>query len=556
MKSIQTIGDHLINRLAEIGIEHIFGVPGDYNLAFLDHIINHPSVQWVGTANELNAAYAADGYARIKGAAAIVTTFGVGELSAINGIAGSYAEYLPVLHIVGAPSTTSQTKYAKMHHTLADGDFSHFTRMSAEVSAASCELTVENAPDEIDRVLRTMLTQHRPGYLVIPTNVACAPLPEKPQPFLFTPPACDPKQLDAFSKQAAQHLMQAKTRVLLTDFLAERWHCHSLIAQLLQTQALFSATTMGGKSIITETQSGFLGIYAGTASLPTVQQAVESADALITIGTFFFDLETSGFSHQLDISRMIDIRPFSARIGDTFYPDLPMKEALRCLIKIIHQLKLPPITPSVTRPHLATPEENNEPLTQISLLANIQNFIREDDLIIAEQGCSYFGAVNLKLPKNVKFIAQPLWASIGYSLPATLGAQLADTTRRTILLIGDGAAQMTAQSLGTILRHSLNPIILLTNNHGYTVERAIHGAQQTYNDIAQWNWPLLTQAMGPGKKIFSQQANTSHELKQALLQADQSKCLCIIDAHLSALDIPPLLATIAKAVEGKNTELH
>lgn len=553
MKSIQTIGDHLINRLAEIGIEHVFGVPGDYNLAFLDHIINHSSVQWIGTANELNAAYAADGYARVKGAAAILTTFGVGELSAINGIAGSYAEYLPVLHIVGAPSTNAQATHAKMHHTLADGDFSHFSRMSAEVSAACAELTTENAPEEIDRVLQVMLREHRPGYLVIPTDVASAPLTETRPPFSVIPAVCQTTQLNAFAQHAEQRLKQASSRILLTDFLTERWNCNDLIARLLQTNSLLSVTTMAGKSIIDETQSGFLGIYAGTASLPHVQQAVESADLLITVGALFFDLETSGFSHQLDGQRIIDLQPFSARIGHTVYPDIPMEDALNCLLTLIRRLNLPSIAPSVSQPHISRPETDHEPLNQTALWSGIQHMIQEDDLIIAEQGCSYFGGISLKLPRQAIFLAQPLWASIGYTLPATLGALLANPSRQAILLIGDGSAQMTIQSLGTLLRHNLKPIILLLNNGGYTVERAIHGAQQIYNDIAQWNWPLLAQAMGLDKQIFSQQINTSHELSLALSEARQSDCLNIIEAHLPALDVPPLLATVAKAVESRNT---
>ncbi|HAH14149.1 MAG TPA: indolepyruvate decarboxylase, partial [Pantoea agglomerans] len=125
-----TVGDYLLTRLQEIGVKHLFGVPGDYNLQFLDHVIAHPAISWVGCANELNAAYAADGYARCNGAGALLTTFGVGELSAINGIAGSYAEYLPVIHIVGAPATQAQLQGDCVHHSLGDGDFQHFIRMA------------------------------------------------------------------------------------------------------------------------------------------------------------------------------------------------------------------------------------------------------------------------------------------------------------------------------------------------------------------------------------------------------------------------------------------
>lgn len=151
---------------------HLFGVPGDYNLQFLDHVIDHPTLRWVGCANELNAAYAADGYARMSGAGALLTTFGVGELSAINGIAGSYAEYVPVLHIVGAPCSAAQQRGELMHHTLGDGDFRHFYRMSQAISVASAILDEQNACFEIDRVLGEMLVARRPGYIMLPADVA------------------------------------------------------------------------------------------------------------------------------------------------------------------------------------------------------------------------------------------------------------------------------------------------------------------------------------------------------------------------------------------------
>ncbi|MEI9983862.1 MAG: thiamine pyrophosphate-binding protein [Aliidongia sp.] len=170
-----TVAGHLLNRLAEIGVHHLFGVPGDFNLAFLDAVIAHPQGSWTGNANELNAPYAADGYARCKGAGAFLTTFGVGELSAINGVAGSYAEYLPVLQIVGAPSAASRENRELLHHTLGNGRFDQFATMAREVTIAQALLTKTNAVAEIDRVLAEMLTHRRPGYIVLPTDVVGAP---------------------------------------------------------------------------------------------------------------------------------------------------------------------------------------------------------------------------------------------------------------------------------------------------------------------------------------------------------------------------------------------
>ncbi|WP_288709095.1 thiamine pyrophosphate-binding protein, partial [uncultured Serratia sp.] len=182
MTQTYTVADYLLDRLAQIGIRHFFGVPGDYNLQFLDHVIAHPQITWVGCANELNAAYAADGYARCKPAAALLTTFGVGELSALNGVAGSYAEYLPVIHVVGTPAQRAQRAGDLLHHSLGDGDFTHFARIAKEVSVAQANLTADNAAREIDRLIDAALLEHRPVYLMLPSDVAEAPLPAKPAP--------------------------------------------------------------------------------------------------------------------------------------------------------------------------------------------------------------------------------------------------------------------------------------------------------------------------------------------------------------------------------------
>ncbi|KOC92402.1 thiamine pyrophosphate-binding protein, partial [Winslowiella iniecta] len=275
--STTTVGDYLLYRLNEIGIEHLFGVPGDYNLQFLDHVIDHPQLTWVGCTNELNAAYAADGYARCRPAAALLTTFGVGELSAINGIAGSYAEYLPVIHIVGAPSLSAQQQGDLIHHSLGEGDFSSFLRMSQPVSVAQAALTPDNACKEIDRVLAEVLIQRRPGYLLLSTDVAAAPA-ALPQSTLSLPTAPDHRAvLAAFSDAAEQMLAQAKSVSLLADFLADRFGVTRALAAWLQQVPLPHATLLMGKGVLSEQQPGFVGTYAGAASIDSTRGAIEEA---------------------------------------------------------------------------------------------------------------------------------------------------------------------------------------------------------------------------------------------------------------------------------------
>ena len=220
-ESVYTVGDYLLDRLAELGVSEIFGVPGDYNLEFLDHIVAHPAIRWVGNANELNAGYAADGYGRLRGMSALVTTFGVGELSAANAIAGSYAEQVPVVHIVGGPSKDAQATRRALHHSLGDGDFEHFFRISREITCAQANLMPATARREIDRVLSEVREQKRPGYILLSTDVARFPTEPPGAPLSRYSGGTSPRALSMFT-DAATELIADHQLTVLADLLVHR----------------------------------------------------------------------------------------------------------------------------------------------------------------------------------------------------------------------------------------------------------------------------------------------------------------------------------------------
>ncbi|WP_448623121.1 alpha-keto acid decarboxylase family protein [Dickeya fangzhongdai] len=548
-----TIGDYLLDRLAQSGIQHLFGVPGDYNLQFLDHVISHPAISWVGCANELNAAYAADGYARCKSAAALLTTFGVGELSAINGIAGSYAEYVPVIHIAAAPRQQSQQKGERMHHTLGDGDFRHFLRMAAEVTAVSASLTVDNATAEIDRVVSAALRLRRPVYLFLPLDVAAAPTDDRPSPLALPDPWCDEASLNAFIAAATALLDSAGTVSLLADFLAHRFGASAALQRWLERVPLPHSTLLMGKGTLNEQHPCFIGTYAGGGSSESVRSRIEDADVIISVGVLFVDTITAGFSHRIPAEKNIDIQPTFARVGHQTFPAVPMLKAIDALETITAAQAARWNPGFITPPALPSPQAKNR-LDQREFWLQIQHFIRPGDIIVAEQGTSCFGAAMLTLPQGCQFIAQPLWGSIGYTLPAALGAKTASPDRRVILLIGDGSLQLTVQELGSIIRNELSMVVFVLNNQGYTVERAIHGPKQRYNDIAAWNWTQLPMALGCDEgKVFIKQTRTPDQLAQVLADIEGEHRLSFIEVVLPKMDIPDLLHTISQSIEMRNT---
>ena len=548
MQTPYSVADYLLDRLAGCGVGHLFGVPGDYNLQFLDHVIEHPSVRWVGCANELNAAYAADGYARVSGVGALLTTFGVGELSAINGIAGSYAEYVPVLHIVGAPCRGAQRRGELMHHTLGDGDFQHFYRMQQAVTTASAVLDEQNACYEIDRVLRTMLIERRPGYLMLPADVA-KQRTTPPNDILIVP-LSEPESsvAEAFRYHARERLLDSPRVALLADVLAQRFGLQPVLQRWMAETPMAHATLLMGKGLFDERHPAFVGTYSAGASSDYVRQAIEDADTIVCVGTQFVDTLTAGFTQQLPQERTIEVQPHASRIGNRWF-NVPMEQAVTTLRELCLEMSfsLPPERPPVRRIQV-----EKGPLTQENFWHTVQQYLAPNDIILVDQGTAAFGAAALTLPGGAEVLVQPLWGSIGYALPAAFGAQIACPDRRVILIIGDGAAQLTIQELGSMLRDGQSPVILLLNNDGYTVERAIHGANQRYNDIAAWNWMQVPQAFRRECQAECWRVEQAVQLEEVLARLSHPQRLSLIEVVLPKADLPELLRTVTRALETRN----
>ena len=545
------VADYLLDRLTDCGAYHLFGVPGDYNLQFLDHVIDSPDICWVGCANELNASYAADGYARCKGFAALLTTFGVGELSAMNGIAGSFAEHVPVLHIVGAPGMASQQRGELLHHTLGDGEFRHFYHMSEPITVAQAILTEQNACYEIDRVLTTMLRERRPGYLMLPADVAKKAATPPVNALTLRATQGDDACLQAFRDAAQQRLAATRRTALLADFLVLRHGLKQALQKWVNEVPMAHATMLMGKGIFDERQAGFYGTYSGSASAAAVKEAIEGADTVLCIGTRFTDTLTAGFTHQLTPAQTIEVQPHASRVGDVWYTGITMQQAIETLKQLckqhVHHAR---ISGDAQRD---APSVQTGSLTQENFWSTLQTFIRPGDIILADQGTSAFGAIDLRLPADVNFIVQPLWGSIGYTLAAAFGAQTACPNRRVIVLTGDGAAQLTIQELGSMLRDKQHPIVLVLNNEGYTVERAIHGSEQRYNDIALWNWTQIPQALSLDPQADCWRVSEAEQLAEVLDKVAHHERLALIEVMLPKADIPPLLAALTKALEARNS---
>lgn len=545
-----TVTSYLLSRLRELGVTHLFGVPGDYNLAVLDEVLDTPGIEWVGTAAELGAAYAADAYSRVTGFGALLTTSGVGELSAINGVAGSYAERVPVLHVAVGPSQAMEDAGAVVHHTAGDGDFSRFARSHESVTCAHGVLRADTATAEIDRVLTAALAERRPAYLRMPSDVGAVRVPPPRRPLVQPSPVVNTQNLERFTEAARHRVAAAGSTAVLGDFLVDRFGARAELAALVATGLPHSVVAMG-KTVLDEGDPLFSGVYAGALSDDATRATVDEADLLIRAGVQLADTTSGGFTQGFADDAGIDLQPWAARVDGEIFDEVPLAVSLRTVTELVRCHGTGPAPPPPAAP--PSPTGVAEALTQEFLWAAVARSLTGNHLVVAEQGTSYFGIASHRFPSGSGFIAQPLWGSIGYGLPAVLGAQLADPTRRCVLLVGDGSAQLTIQELGTIARHDLHPVVLLVNNDGYTVERAIHGPRAAYNDIAAWNWPALPAALG-AKDALVTTVRTNLELVDALDAAHRAPDrLVFIEAVTDMDDVPELLRRLAKGVSNRNS---
>ncbi|KAI1207424.1 pyruvate decarboxylase [Annulohypoxylon truncatum] len=557
------VAEYLFTRLHQIGIRSVHGLPGDFNLVALDYLPK-AGLKWVGNCNELNAAYAADGYARVKGIAAIITTFGVGELSAVNGLAGAYSEHVPIVHIVGCPSTISQRSGLLLHHTLGNGDFNAFANMSAGISCAVAKL---NDPTEIatqiDHVLRECYLKSRPVYIMFPTDMVEKKVEgERLETEIdLTEPANDVDRENYVVDVVLKYLHAAQRPVVLVDACAIRHRVLPEVHDLIEKTQLPIFVTPMGKGAINETHPSFGGVYAGTASSPAVKDMVENSDLVISIGSMKSDFNTAGFSYRLSQLQSIDLHSDHCIVRYSEYPGIRMKGVLR---KVVERLDLSQIK-VLPPPKFVEPEaqvDSQAVITQEWLWGRVDRFLRENDIVVTETGTANFGIWETRFPANVTALNQTLWGSIGWAVGACQGAALAtqdesgaDKARRTILFEGDGSFQLTAQEVSTMIRHKLDVILFVICNDGYTIERYIHGMDAGYNDVATWRYKDLPAAFGATEQTAkSYVVKTRGELEALLTDKDfnERKGLRFVELYMPREDAPKSLMLTAEASAKRN----
>ncbi|KAK4112511.1 pyruvate decarboxylase [Canariomyces notabilis] len=535
-----TVGDYLAERLAQIGIRHHFVVPGDYNLILLDKLQANPDLIQVGCANELNCSMAAEGYARANGVSACVVTFSVGAISAFNGTGSAYAENLPLILISGSPNTNDAGQYHILHHTLGTSDYTYQFEMAKKITCCAVAIPrAVDAPRLIDRAIRHALLARKPCYIEIPTNLAGASC-VRPGPIsaITEPVASDTGALEAAAACAAEYLHGKLKPVILVGPKLRRagGAAEQGLLKLAEAMGCAVAVQPAAKGIFPENHPQFVGVFWGQVSTGVADAIVHWADALLCVGTVFTDYSTVGWTALPNVPFM------QAEMDHVTFPGahfsrVRLAEFLPLLASrvdfnnttMVEYARLRPDPPQLC----AAPSE--APLTRKEISRQVQSMLDANALttLFVDTGDSWFNGMQLRLPAGAQFEIEMQWGHIGWSIPAAFGYALRHPERRTIVMIGDGSFQMTAQEVSQMVRYRLPITIVLVNNRGYTIEVEIHDG--SYNKIKNWDYAMLVEAFNAEDgRAVGLKATTAGELEEAVKAAGENKdgptlIECLID---------------------------
>ncbi|EFJ47109.1 hypothetical protein VOLCADRAFT_105183 [Volvox carteri f. nagariensis] len=520
------LGVHIANRLVEIGCTTCFAVPGDFNLLLLDQLLKQPELNMVWCCNELNAGYAADGYARKRGVGCVCVTFCVGGFSAINAVVGAYSEDLPLIVISGGPNSQDHAANRILHHTTGLNEYGQQLRAFRECTC--CQVVIQHIEDAhmlLDTAISEAMLRRKPVYIEVACNLADLTHPSfarPPVPYALAVSHTNQASLEAAVEASLEWLGRAVKPVLLQGVRTRPSRTRKAMLDLANSSRYPVAVMPDAKGFFPEDHPQFIGMYWGPVSSPCVCEVVESSDVVICVGGVWTDYSTTGYSLLLKPEKMIRVDGNRVTIGHgpTFgcIVMADFLEALAARVKpndtghvIFKRMVLPTTEPP--------PQQPGEMLRTNVLFKHIQHMLTPTTSLISEVGDSWFNTLKLKLPPGAEYELQMRYGSIGWSVGAVLGYSCAEKQtnpeRRVVACIGDGSFQMTAQGPYNVIK-----------NWDYTgLVRAFHNGQGKL-------WTAEDPGPVPLRILrFIHKARTETELEAAISEAVRRRGeLCFIMA--------------------------
>lgn len=542
------VGEYLIQKIYDAGARHVFGVPGDYVLNFYA-MLTRSHLQVINTCDEQGAGFAADAYARIQGLGVVCVTYNVGGFKVVNTTAEAYAEKSPVLVIAGAPGWQERNKYALLHHKVRE--YNDQYKIFERITVASTELRdPAHAYTEIDRVFAEIADQKGPGYIELPRDIVNV-VPG--QDVNSTRAPMTRKNGEKIPSEVLDRIVTrvngSSRPVIWAGEEIARNNLGHYVEALAERASIPLVSTMLGKSAIDETSPLYLGVYAGVIEDQQVQAYVEASDCLLLLGVILNDVNLGANTAILDPDRMITLSGEGCTIGNQSWSGKGLNAIPELCEKIFrrHDLSQVPPARKVRTPAYVPMDAK---ITAERLFPAINSFLDESMVLIADVGDAAMGCMGITIPKPFHFLCPIYYSSLGFAVPAAIGVRAARPDLRPLVIVGDGAFQMTGMEISTAARYQMNPIVIVLNNGGFGTERPMIDGQ--FNDVAMWHYHRIPDFIGKGRGY---RVTTEYGFTEALMDAKESKDLSIIEVILDPYDITPQLRRMCQRLaRGVNEE--
>jgi indolepyruvate decarboxylase len=536
-----SIGDYLIRRLQDFGVRDVFGIPGDYVLAFYAMLEKSP-IRLIGCTREDCAGFAADAYARVNGIGAVCVTYCVGGLSLCNSVAGAYAEKSPVVVISGSPGMRERFNNPLLHHRVKD--FHTQADVFRRLCCAEAELDdPHTALREIDRVMAAVVRHRRPGYIELPRDMVNV-VPDGPHMPVHKTPVSDPEVLAEAVSEAIRRISAAERCVIIAGVEIHRFGLQDELLRFAEGAGIPITATMLGKSVIGERHPLFVGIYEGALGHEEITQFVEQSDCVILLGEFMTDINMGIFTANLAPAHCIYATSETLRISHHHFNNVLLGDFIKGLAAagvMVPPRRLPSRTDANDEPFQLCPDA---PITIRRLIARLNEALDETMVVIADPGDALFASCDLVIHRQTEFISPAYYTSMGFAVPAALGAMVARPSLRPLVLVGDGAFQMTGMELSTIVRHGFHPIVIVLDNKGYGTERQLHPGDHKFNDIQPWHYYRVPEILGGGRGYdIHTEGDFNSALNSALADTSQ---MSLLHVHLDVNDRSPTLQRLAE----------
>jgi indolepyruvate decarboxylase len=497
----------LLHALRSHGAKEIFGIPGDFALHFFKVIEESGILPLYTLSHEPSVGFAADAAARVHSALGVAAvTYGAGALNMVNPVAAAFAEKSPVVVISGAPGAGEVSRGLLLHHQAKKLDSQY--RIYAEITCDQARLDdAQRAPADIARVLGNCISHSRPVYLELPRDmveVPCAPVVAAP------PPAFDREALEACVDEILETLARAKSPVMMVGVEVRRFGLESKVAELANRLGLPVVTSLSGRGLLADAKAPLLGTYIGVAGTPELSARVENSDALLLLGVIISDTNFGVSARQIDLRKTIQALDERVTLGHHTYPGLPLAALVDALLaRPVTPRAVPPFSAPVYPRGLVADEE---PITPNDIATAINDLMAATGRlpIAADVGDCLFTAMDIE---NTALVAPAYYATMGFGVPGGLGLQAA-TGERPLILVGDGAFQMTGWELGNCPRYGWDPIVVIFNNASWEMLRTFQ-PESKFNNLGDWKFADMAAGLGgDGVRV-----STRRELQEALRRA-------------------------------------